>query len=125
MGFGQVNATITKLYQATEVTKDDYGSPILASPNDTLAHKGWFEEIFSDTRQTTGDAYKGQARFICNHSDLIIEGDIIEITPMRVGSETVQSAKNWRIERISKPSSFIRLNSRIRRMEMDLIREES
>lgn len=124
MGFGQVNATITKLYQASGSTKDDYGSPVLASPV-VLGLTGWFEENYSDTRQTGGDGYRAQARFICNHSDSITEGDIIEITLMRVGSEVAISAKLWRIERISKLSSFVLLNNRIRRMEMDLIREES
>jgi hypothetical protein len=44
MSFGQVNATITKLYQAADLSKDNYGSPILASPNETLDLEGWFEE---------------------------------------------------------------------------------
>ncbi|MFH0814311.1 MAG: hypothetical protein V2A69_15960 [Pseudomonadota bacterium] len=123
MAFGLRNATITKLYDASASTPDDYGSVILGIYT-ILTCRGWLEETQQEARAIGGDSAQSGARFICDRLDSIDEGDILEITPDKVGSEATPTAKKWRIERISKYTSSTRQKKRVRRIELDLIEEK-
>ncbi len=122
--FGFVNATVTKIYVAANQTFDIYGSVSLTTPINTT-YRFWYEEVSDEKREAGGDTYVRKARLIGNHQDDMDEGNFVTVQPDKVGSETQEPARNWRIENRKTPTGSTNANQRIRRIELDLIEEAS
>jgi len=124
MVFGFRNSTITEIYVPASQTADIYGSLTLTTPI-TANHKAWLEENTIENRQIEGDIFRRTATVTTSFLVNLDEGNIITVVPYKIGSETAQTTRKWRITNRGLFFSSVSAGKRIQMIELKLLEEAS